>query len=55
LSEEIKTFPHMCDDRLRGRKFPAASSGGHTGCAIPGGAPLLAPFPPTGNAAKRND
>jgi hypothetical protein len=21
LSEEIKTFPHMCDDRLRGRKF----------------------------------
>jgi hypothetical protein len=35
---------------------PAASSGGHTCCAIPGGcAPLLAPLPPTGNAAKRND
>src|ERR1700674_1641080 len=33
--------------------FPAASSGGRGGCAIPGGcAPSLAPLPPAGSATK---
>src|SRR5580693_8640758 len=32
---------------------PAASSGGHSGCAIPGGcASSLAPLPPAGSATK---